>query len=180
MRQRSEKYVVKGSKYTHWIGLYLSFHLSWVLRPFVHGRLQNLQTSEVTFAHVITPLSPQAYSAATPGHCLSSYCCFSVVLKPYSAGVRIGELMDNRYSIYGYTGQGVFSSVVRARDNARENREVCIKIIRNNEMMHKTGLKELEYLKKLNDSDPEDRYGKHCLCQSLYHSVFLQRHNVAQ
>jgi len=24
--------------------------------PFVHGRLQNLQTSEVTFAHVITPL----------------------------------------------------------------------------------------------------------------------------
>ena len=40
----------------HWIGLYLSFHLNWVLGPFVHGRLQNLQTSEVTFAHVITPL----------------------------------------------------------------------------------------------------------------------------
>ena len=56
MRRRSEKYVIKGSKYAHWIGLYLSLHLNWVLGPFVHGRLQNLQTSEVTFAYVITPL----------------------------------------------------------------------------------------------------------------------------
>ena len=56
MRRRSEKYVIEGSKYEHGIGLYLSFHLSWVLGPFVHGRLQILQTSEVTFAHVITPL----------------------------------------------------------------------------------------------------------------------------
>ena len=46
-----------GSKYAHWIGLYLSFHLNWVLGPFVHGRLQNLQTSEVTFVHVITLLT---------------------------------------------------------------------------------------------------------------------------
>jgi len=30
--------------------------LNWVLGPFVHGRLQNLQTNEVTSAHVITPL----------------------------------------------------------------------------------------------------------------------------
>jgi len=57
VRQRSEKYVVEGSKHAHWVGLYLSFHLNWVLGSFVHGRLQNLQTSEVTFAHVITPLS---------------------------------------------------------------------------------------------------------------------------
>jgi len=56
VRRRSEKYVVEGSKYAHWIRLYLSFHLNWVLGPFVHGRLQNLQTSEVTFAHVETPL----------------------------------------------------------------------------------------------------------------------------
>ena len=55
MRRWSEECVVEGSKYAHWIGLYLSFHLSWVLGPFVDGRLQNLQTSEVTFAHVITP-----------------------------------------------------------------------------------------------------------------------------
>jgi len=56
VRRPSEKYVVDGSKYADWIGLYLSFHLNWVLGPFVHGGLQNLQTSEVTFGHVITPL----------------------------------------------------------------------------------------------------------------------------
>jgi len=56
MRRRSEKCLAEGSKYAHRIGLYLSFHLSWVLGPFVHGKLQNLQTSEITFAHVITPL----------------------------------------------------------------------------------------------------------------------------
>ena len=56
VRRWSEKYAAEGSKYAHWIGLYLSFHLNWVLGPSVHGRLQNLQTSEVTFAHVITPL----------------------------------------------------------------------------------------------------------------------------
>jgi len=39
------------------IGLYLSFCLNWVLGSFVHGRLQNLQTSEVISAHVITPSS---------------------------------------------------------------------------------------------------------------------------
>jgi len=43
VRQQSEKYIAEGSKYAHWIGLYLSFHLNWVLDPLVHGRLQNLQ-----------------------------------------------------------------------------------------------------------------------------------------
>ena len=57
MRRQSEKYVIEGSKYPHWVGRYLSLHLNWVLGPFVHGRLQNLQTSEVTFAQVITPLT---------------------------------------------------------------------------------------------------------------------------
>jgi len=58
VRRQSEKCVDKGSKYAHWIELYPSLHLSWVLGPFVYGRLQNPQTNEVTFAHVITPLSP--------------------------------------------------------------------------------------------------------------------------
>ena len=51
------------------------------------------------------------------------------------AGVRIGEQLDRRYTVYGYTGQGVFSNVVRARDTLKANQEVAIKIIRNNEMM---------------------------------------------
>ena len=50
MRHRSEKSA-------HWIGLYLSFQLNWVLGPFVDGRLQNAKTSEDTFGHDITPLT---------------------------------------------------------------------------------------------------------------------------
>ncbi|CAG4942860.1 unnamed protein product [Colias eurytheme] len=86
--------------------------------------------------------------------------------------VRIGEILDNRYSVYGYTGQGVFSNVVRARDQARGNTDVAVKIIRNNEIMHKTGLRELEILKKLNDADPDDKF--HCL--RLFRHFFHKRH----
>ncbi|XP_014097443.2 serine/threonine-protein kinase PRP4 homolog [Bactrocera oleae] len=86
--------------------------------------------------------------------------------------VRIGEILDNRYVVSGYTGQGVFSNVVRARDQARGNANVAVKIIRNNEIMHKTGLRELEILKKLNDADPEDRF--HCL--RLFRHFFHKQH----
>ncbi|XP_039251567.2 serine/threonine-protein kinase PRP4 homolog isoform X1 [Styela clava] len=75
--------------------------------------------------------------------------------------VSIGEVLEKRYHVYGFTGQGVFSNVVRARDSTRGNMECAIKIIRRNDLMHKTGMKELEFLKKLNDTDREDRY--HCL-----------------
>ncbi|XP_043286528.1 serine/threonine-protein kinase PRP4 homolog [Venturia canescens] len=86
--------------------------------------------------------------------------------------VRVGETLDSRYVVYGYTGQGVFSNVVRARDSARGNLDVAVKIIRNNEIMHKTGLKELEVLRKLNDADPEDRF--HCL--RLFRHFFHKNH----
>ncbi|MBN3325525.1 PRP4B kinase, partial [Atractosteus spatula] len=87
--------------------------------------------------------------------------------------VNIGEVLDKRYGVYGYTGQGVFSNVVRARDMARANQEVAVKIIRNNELMQKTGLKELEFLKKLNDADPDDKF--HCLrlFRHFYHKQHL-------
>ena len=49
--------------------------------------------------------------------------------------VRIKEVLDHRYTVHNYTGQGVFSNVVRARDAARGGAEVAIKIIRNNEIM---------------------------------------------
>jgi len=86
--------------------------------------------------------------------------------------VRIGEMLDTRYSVFGYTGQGVFSNVVRARDKTRQDMEVCIKIIRNNEIMHKTGLKELEILRRINDTDPEDKY--HCI--RLHRNFFHKQH----
>ncbi|TRY91289.1 hypothetical protein DNTS_004935 [Danionella cerebrum] len=74
--------------------------------------------------------------------------------------VNIGEILDKRYEVYGYTGQGVFSNVVRARDTARAGHE-------------KTGLKELEFLKKLNDADPDDKF--HCLrlFRHFYHKQHL-------
>ncbi|VDO94233.1 unnamed protein product [Soboliphyme baturini] len=50
--------------------------------------------------------------------------------------IRIGEVIDGRYLVYGYTGQGVFGNVVRARDQARGNLEIAVKIIRNNELMY--------------------------------------------
>lgn len=50
-------------------------------------------------------------------------------------GVNIGETLDKRYDVYGYTGHGVFSNVIRARDTARAGQEVAVKIIRNNELM---------------------------------------------
>uniref|UniRef100_A0A914S6C2 Protein kinase domain-containing protein n=1 Tax=Parascaris equorum TaxID=6256 RepID=A0A914S6C2_PAREQ len=49
--------------------------------------------------------------------------------------VRIGEMLDRRYRVYGYTGAGVFGNVVRATDAARSNTHVAVKIIRNNEVM---------------------------------------------
>eukprot|EP00800_Vazella_pourtalesii_P007052 TRINITY_DN192_c0_g1_i1.p1 TRINITY_DN192_c0_g1~~TRINITY_DN192_c0_g1_i1.p1 ORF type:complete len:769 (-),score=118.57 TRINITY_DN192_c0_g1_i1:45-2351(-) len=86
--------------------------------------------------------------------------------------INIGEILDRRYSVFSYTGQGVFSNVVRARDALNENAQVAIKIIRSNELMHKTGLQELDILKLLNDTDPDDKY--HCL--KLYRHFFHKNH----
>jgi len=85
---------------------------------------------------------------------------------------QTGETLDQRYTVFGYTGQGVFSNVVRARDAQKGNHEMAIKIIRNNEIMHKTGLKELEMLRRLNNADPDDKY--HCL--RLYRHFFHKKH----
>ena len=85
---------------------------------------------------------------------------------------QTGEMLDHRYTVFGYTGQGVFSNVVRARDAQKGNQETAIKIIRNNEIMHKSGLKELEMLRRLNNADPDDKY--HCL--RLYRHFFHKKH----
>lgn len=74
---------------------------------------------------------------------------------------KIGDIMDNRYTIKCNLGQGVFANVVRAQDSKNNNSEVAIKIIRNNEMMHKIGLKEMSVLKQISEIDPENKY--HCV-----------------
>lgn len=87
--------------------------------------------------------------------------------------INIGESLNNQYSVYSCTGQGVFSNVVRARDVNKNNMEVAIKIIRNNHITHKSGIKELEYLNKLKEADPEDKF--HCLrlIDTFYHKQHL-------
>ncbi|KAM3722398.1 Serine/threonine-protein kinase [Dirofilaria immitis] len=119
--------------------------------------------------------------------------------------IRIGEMLDSRYRVYGYTGAGVFGNVVRATDAARSNTHVAVKIIRNNEVIdefpsaviypslplplpppqslhtyiamnpiiwRRTGMKELDILKKLNEADRDDRY--HCL--QLYRHFYHHQH----
>lgn len=49
---------------------------------------------------------------------------------------KLSEILNARYAVYGYTGKGVFSNVVRARDTTDEDKAVAIKIIRNNEIMY--------------------------------------------
>lgn len=49
--------------------------------------------------------------------------------------VNVGEILNNRYTVFNVSGQGVFSNVVRAKDTTKQNTEVAIKIIRNNELM---------------------------------------------
>uniref|UniRef100_A0A915E5Z9 Serine/threonine-protein kinase PRP4 homolog n=1 Tax=Ditylenchus dipsaci TaxID=166011 RepID=A0A915E5Z9_9BILA len=86
--------------------------------------------------------------------------------------VRIGERLDGRYRVFGYTGAGVFGNVVRATDTKRNDSNVAIKIIRNNDMMRKTGVRELEVLKKLNEADRLDKF--HCL--QLYRQFYHHNH----
>ncbi|KAK9448049.1 kinase-like domain-containing protein [Limtongia smithiae] len=71
--------------------------------------------------------------------------------------VIIGEIFDSRYHILANLGKGMFSTVVKAHDKV-DDRFVAIKIIRNNDVMYKAGMKESSILNKLNASDPDDKY----------------------
>uniref|UniRef100_A0A671RHK1 Serine/threonine-protein kinase PRP4 homolog n=1 Tax=Sinocyclocheilus anshuiensis TaxID=1608454 RepID=A0A671RHK1_9TELE len=74
--------------------------------------------------------------------------------------VNIGEVLDKRYGVYGYTGQGVFNTSRLVQPHVFSHRQ-------------KTGLKELELLKKLNDADADDKF--HCLrlFRHFYHKQHL-------
>ncbi|KAI8539159.1 hypothetical protein RHMOL_Rhmol09G0159900 [Rhododendron molle] len=79
-------------------------------------------------------------------------------------GYRCGEILDGRYEVTAAHGKGVFSTVVRAKDlkaGPGNPDEVAIKIIRNNEHMHKAGKEELIILKKLVGADPDNK--RHCV-----------------
>ncbi|BAM38811.1 serine/threonine protein kinase [Theileria orientalis strain Shintoku] len=69
----------------------------------------------------------------------------------------IGEVLDDRYSVLSeLAGKGVFSSVLKCFDSV-EKVNVAIKVIRNNDMMIKAAEKEMGILRRLNETDKEDK-----------------------
>jgi len=77
---------------------------------------------------------------------------------------RIGDIFNDRYKVLGTFGKGVFSTVVRCQDlkaTSAANAEVAIKVQRNNEMMRRAGEKEIAYLQRLVDGDPDNK--RHCI-----------------
>ncbi|UKJ87805.2 serine/threonine protein kinase [Theileria orientalis] len=69
----------------------------------------------------------------------------------------IGEVLDDRYSVLSeLAGKGVFSSVLKCFDSV-EKVNVAIKVIRNNDMMIKAAEKEMGILRRLNETDKDDK-----------------------
>jgi serine/threonine-protein kinase PRP4 len=79
--------------------------------------------------------------------------------------ITLGELLEGRYHVQANLGKGMFSGVVRAKDNTT-GKLVAIKLIRNNETMRKAGQKEIDILQKLVLADPDDKR----------HVIRLERH----
>ncbi|KIY73329.1 kinase-like protein [Cylindrobasidium torrendii FP15055 ss-10] len=77
--------------------------------------------------------------------------------------IILAEQLDGgRYQVFSHLGKGMFASVVRARVLKPEQgeapmREVAIKIVRSQESMYKSGLKEAQILQKLQQADVDDK-----------------------
>lgn len=67
-----------------------------------------------------------------------------------------GELLGGRYAVEQQVGKGTFATVVRARD-ADTGNKVAIKIACKNDTMLKAGQKEMQFLERLNERDPDDK-----------------------
>jgi len=86
--------------FEHWVGLYpslglyLSFHLSWALGPFVHGRLQNRKTSK-DIGHGLTPLTALCKRIRLD-FTSSVLCCPCTVNAFYSAKTNVLKLAQVR------------------------------------------------------------------------------------
>jgi serine/threonine-protein kinase PRP4 len=72
--------------------------------------------------------------------------------------IKAGELLGERYLVGATCGSGMFSKVLRAKDTQDNNKEVVVKVIRDNDFMKRVGIKEVEYLQKLREADPEGTY----------------------
>lgn len=69
----------------------------------------------------------------------------------------VGEVMDGRYQVMeDMCGKGVFSSVVKAKDQ-EDGSMVAIKVMRTNDMMRKAAEKEVDVLYRLNRADKANK-----------------------
>ncbi len=72
------------------------------------------------------------------------------------------ELVNGgRYQVIKALGRGVFANVAQAAEvttgNAQNRNLVAIKMIRRNELMRKASQKEMDFLRKVNEADPQDK-----------------------
>ncbi|KAJ7684315.1 kinase-like protein [Mycena polygramma] len=113
----------------------------------------SLQQQQHALLHSDTAADPEGYYTVILGE---------VLVAPATAAGEKGE----RYQVYASVGRGMFAVVVRARvlpegEDGKESkevgREVAIKIVRAQEVMHRAGLKESAILTKLQTADPEDK-----------------------
>jgi len=84
---------------------------------------------------------------------------------------KIGEVMEERYVVVENTcGRGVFSNVVKAKDQKSEGHPiVAIKIMRANDMMNKAAEKEIEILQRLNAADKGNKRHVIRLLETFYY-----------
>ncbi|KAG9192281.1 serine/threonine-protein kinase PRP4 [Alternaria panax] len=73
------------------------------------------------------------------------------------------ELVDGgRYRMIKGLGRGVFANVAQAEEVKTENKDanpriVAIKMIRRNDLMRRASQKEMDFLRKVNEADPQDK-----------------------
>ena len=77
---------------------------------------------------------------------------------------RIGDILNERFKVVGTLGKGVFSTVLRCLDMKADKSapcEVAVKVQRNNDVMRRAGEKEIGFLSRLSEGDPEGKM--HCI-----------------
>jgi serine/threonine-protein kinase PRP4 len=83
-----------------------------------------------------------------------------------------GEIFNNEFITKGFYGKGTFSTVVQAT-NIKTQEQIAIKIIRNNDIMKRSGLQEIEHIQKLNETDPENKFHIIRMQKHFYHKDHL-------
>lgn len=89
------------------------------------------------------------------------------------------ELVNHgRYRMIKNLGRGVFANVAQAEDTSIQDENnshklVAIKMIRRNDLMRKASQKEMDFVRKVNDADPQDKRHVVRLLSSFDHKGHL-------